>query len=212
MFVSCLAAAVWRLLSLSPSCRHREHGEFWGPWKFPGSLGTREGPISHPRRLATAHKRQSTGICSGSKRHPGVRRVWSAPCARHEDAQYTTKEKERPLRRRQNEKRPAPFCASRARTKPRGRLPFYDSSTLPARATGRASGRRVDSESTRRTARPHQRRPTATMMHWQLLTWPKEGRPPGSISATMPRSADPAMIMMVAQPTTDARHNRAPPH
>ena len=92
-------------------------------------------PISH---LATAHKGQSTGISFGSKRHPGVRRVWGAPCARHEDARYTTKKKERPLRRRQNEKRPAPFCASRVAQAPRARdFPFYDSSTLPARATGR---------------------------------------------------------------------------
>ena len=60
-------------------------------------------------------------------------------------------------------------------------------------------------------ARPDQRRPTATMMHWQLLTWPKEGRPPGSISATMPRSADPAMIMnMVAQPNSPGPHLHEP--
>ena len=167
MFVSCLAAAVWRVLSFSlpklssSRCISRI---LEGTGTVPVdvleiSLGLRtKGPISHPHHLATAHKGQSTGISFGSKRHPGVRRVWSAPCARHEDARYTTKKKERPLRRRQNEKRPAPFCASRARTKPRGRLPFYDSSTLPARATGRASGR-CDSdsselESTRRTARP----------------------------------------------------------
>ena len=169
MFASCLAAAVWRGLSLSPSCRHRDASrEFWrGIGNFPGfGYPPREGApsrtISHPHHLATAHKGQSTGISFGSKRHPGVRRVWSAPCARHEDARYTTKKKERPLRRRQNEKRPAPFCASRVRTKPRGRRPFYNSSTLPARATGRASGRCVDSESTRRTARPattNERRP-----------------------------------------------------
>ena len=87
------------------------------------------------------------------------------------------------------------------------------------------------------------------MVHWQLLTWPKQGQglgrlgiygSTGSIAGSQSvkmlsketiegllglggptarhhqyhhvRSADPAMIMMVAQPTTDARHNRAPPH
>jgi hypothetical protein len=94
---------------------------------------------------------------------------------------------------------------------PEGNFPFiivahYQHAPLAGPVAG-ASTRKAHG------ARPDQRlgRPTATMMHWQLLTWPKEGRPPGSISTTMPRSADPA-IMMVAQPTTDARHNRAPPH
>lgn len=129
MLCACIVLGSRRLaclIPLSPQVvdigMHRENSG--GTGNFPGFLYP-EGPISHPHHLATAHKGQSTGISFGSKRHPGVRRVWSAPCARHEDARYTTKKKERPLRRRQNEKRPAPFCASRVAQAPRARdFPF----------------------------------------------------------------------------------------
>ena len=121
----CLAAAVWRGLSLSPQVVVIENA-VRESWKFPWVLGTPAGPsrtrVIWRRRINARARGYVPGAndipgsggsekrhVHGTKMHGGTRQ----------------KQKERPLRRRQNEKRPAPFCALRVAQAPRARdFPF----------------------------------------------------------------------------------------
>ena len=119
----CLAAAVWRGLSLSPQVVVIENASRES-WKFPWVLGTPAGPsrtrVIWRRRLNARARGYVPGAndipgsggsekrhVHGTKMHGGTRQ----------------KQKERPLRRRQNEKRPAPFCASREPGTPGSMIP-----------------------------------------------------------------------------------------
>ena len=109
----CLAAAVWRGLSLSPQVVVIDESK--RSWKFPWVLGTPAGPICTRvvwRRRINARAR---GYAPGANDIPGSggsekRHVHGTKMHGGTRQKQT---KERPLRRRQNEKRPAPFCASR---------------------------------------------------------------------------------------------------
>ena len=145
----CLAAAVWRGLSLSPQVVVIENASRES-WKFPWVLGTPAGPsrtrVIWRRRLNARARGYVPGAndipgsggsekrhVHGTKMHGGTRQ----------------KQKERPLRRRQNEKRPAPFCASREPGTPGSMIPSRYQHAPLAGPVADAS----DSESTC-TARP----------------------------------------------------------
>jgi hypothetical protein len=119
----CLAAAVWRGLSLSPQVVVIENAS--SILEISLGSGYPAGPISHPRHLATAHKRQSTGdIFREQTTSRGPAGLKSAMCtARRCTAVHDKSRKKGPFGDDQNEKRPAPFCASREPGTPGSMIP-----------------------------------------------------------------------------------------